>query len=358
VTHNVREAVRLGDRVVLLSSRPGRIAQTYDVAIGTPAASSPGGRPAVGRDHRRPARRDPAPRGPAVTAPSRASTADDLASLEAGLDALDAPQEARPSRVQAFSTTWPPLVAIALLLVVWELVYRAEIKPTYALPSPADVGLVLLEQLRNGTLLEAIGTSITRGGVGFVVAVLIGTPLGLLVGRVQAVRRGIGPIISGLQCLPSVAWVPAAIIFFGLGEGAIYAVVLLGAVPSIANGMVSGIDQVPPLFLRVGRVLGARGLSSARFVVLPAVLPAYLGGPAPGLGLLVALAHGRRAHRQLARARPGARLAARPRPPAQRHEHGVRGILGILVVGIAVELCLFAPLERRVLRRRGLLVGR
>ena len=67
-------------------------------------------------------------------------------------------------------------------------------------------------------------------------------------------------------------------VFFGLGEAAIYAVVLLGAVPSIANGMVSGIDQVPPLFLRVGRVLGARGVASARHVLLPAVLPAYLGG--------------------------------------------------------------------------------
>ena len=284
---------------------------------------------------------------------------DDLASLEAGLDALEAPVEAKPSRLRkALSTAWPPAVAIALLLAVWELVYRAEVKPTYALPSPADVGLVLLDQLRDGTLLEAIGTSITRGGVGFVIAVLIGTPLGLLVGRVQAVRRGIGPIISGLQSLPSVAWVPAAIIFFGLGEGAIYAVVLLGAVPSIANGMVSGIDQVPPLFLRVGRVLGARGIAAARFVLLPAVLPAYLGGlrqgwafswrslmaaelivssPELGLGLGQLLDQGRLLNDM---------------------SLVFAGILGILVVGIAVELCLFAPLERRVLRRRGLLVGR
>ncbi len=284
---------------------------------------------------------------------------DDLARLEAGLDALEAPVEARPSPLRrAVSTAWPPMVAVALLLLVWELVYRAEVKPTFALPSPADVGLVLLDQLRDGTLLDAIATSVTRGGVGFVVAVLIGTPLGLLVGRVRAVRRGIGPLLSGLQSLPSVAWVPAAIIFFGLGEGAIYAVVLLGAVPSIANGMVSGIDQVPPLFLRVGRVLGARGLAAARFVLLPAVLPAYLGGlrqgwafswrslmaaelivssPELGLGLGQLLDQGRLLNDM---------------------SMVFAGILGILVVGIAVELCLFAPLERRVLRRRGLLVGR
>jgi NitT/TauT family transport system permease protein len=294
-----------------------------------------------------------------VTAVGQDRPEDDLASLEAGLDALEAPQEARASGAQkAFAAAWPPVVAVGLLLLVWELVYRAEVQPTYALPSPADVGLVLLEQLRSGTLLEAIGTSVTRGGLGFVIAVLVGTPLGLLVGRVRAVRRGIGPVLSGLQSLPSIAWVPAAIIFFGLGEAAIYAVVLLGAVPSVANGMVSGIDQVPPLFLRVGRVLGARGLAAARFVVLPAVLPAYLGGlrqgwafswrslmaaelivssPELGLGLGQLLDQGRLLNDM------SLVFAA---------------ILGILVVGIAVELCLFAPLERRVLRRRGLLAAR
>ena len=284
---------------------------------------------------------------------------DDLASLEAGLDALETHDAARtPGWRRVLSAAWPPAAAVALLLLVWELSYRAGLKPTYALPSPADVGLVVLAQLRDGTLLEAVGTSVQRGGLGFLVALLIGTPLGLLVGRVRVVRRGIGPILSGLQSLPSVAWVPAAIIFFGLGEGAIYAVVLLGAVPSIANGMVSGIDQVPPLFLRVGRVLGARGLSAARFVLLPAVLPAYLGGlrqgwafswrspmaaelivssPELGLGLGQLLDQGRLLNDM---------------------SLVFAGILGILVVGIAVELCLFAPLEKRVLRRRGLLVGK
>ncbi len=283
---------------------------------------------------------------------------DDLASLEAGLDALETSDVARtPGWRRVLSAAWPPAVAIGLLLLVWELVYRAGVQPTYALPSPADVGLVLLEQLHDGTLLEAIGTSVERGGLAFVVAVAVGTPLGLLVGRVRAVRRGIGPLLSGLQSLPSIAWVPAAIIFFGLGEAAIYAVVLLGAVPSIANGMVSGIDQVPPLFLRVGRVLGARGLASARYVLLPAVLPAYLGGLRQGWAF---------SWRSLMAAELIVRSPELGVGLGQLLDQGrllsdmslvFAGILGILVVGIAVELCLFAPLERRVLRRRGLLVA-
>src|SRR3954447_7785737 len=204
---------------------------------------------------------------------------DDLASLEAGLDALEtttAPRRHRGRKI--FAATWPPVLAIIVLLGIWELVYRAGVKPSYALPSPADVGAVLREQIQDGTIFEAMRTSLSRGGIGFLIAVVIGTPLGLLIARVQPVRRGIGPLVSGLQSLPSVAWVPAAIIFFGIGDTAIYAVVLLGATPSIANGMVSGIDQIPPLYQRVGKVLGARGLASARHVLLPAALPGYVAG--------------------------------------------------------------------------------
>ena len=282
---------------------------------------------------------------------------DDLDSLEAGLDALES--TAAPKRHRArklWSATWPPVLAIAVLLGLWELTYRAGVKPPEALPSPADVGLVLRSQLRDGTLLGAMRTSVTRGGLGFLIALVVGTPLGLLIARVRPIRRGIGPLVSGLQSLPSVAWVPASIIFFGFGEAAIYAVVLLGATPSIANGMVSGIDQVPPLYTRVGRVLGASGWSAARHVLLPAALPGYVGGLRQGWAFswrsLMAA--------ELIVSSPELGQGLGQLLDAGRNNNDMSlvfaGILGILVVGIAVELCVFAPLERRVLRRRGLLV--
>jgi NitT/TauT family transport system permease protein len=202
-----------------------------------------------------------------------------------------------------------------------------------------------------------MGVSLSRGGLGFLAALAIGTPLGLLIARVHAVRRGIGPLVSGLQSLPSVAWVPAAIIFFGIGNAAIYAVVLLGAVPSIANGMVSGIDQVPPLYRRVGQVLGARGLRRLPARAAPRCAARLRGRAAPGLGLLLAVADGRRADREVARARHRPGAAAGGGRFLQDMSLVFAGILGILVVGIAVELLLFAPLERRVLRRRGLLLA-
>jgi NitT/TauT family transport system permease protein len=197
--------------------------------------------------------------------------------------------------------------------------------------------------------------SLRRGGLGFLASLAIGTPLGLLIARVRPVRRAIGPLISGLQSLPSVAWVPAAIIWFGLSDATIYCVVLLGAVPSIANGMVSGVDQIPPLFQRVGRVLGARGLSSARFVLLPAAMPGYVGGLRQGWAF---------SWRSLMAAELIARSPELGLGLGQLLDQGRQlsdmslvfgGILTILVVGIAVELCVFAPIERRVLRRRGLL---
>ncbi|HWM40562.1 MAG TPA: ABC transporter permease subunit, partial [Streptomyces sp.] len=132
-------------------------------------------------------------------------------------------------------------------------------------------------------------------------------------------------------------------------------VVLLGAVPSIANGTISGIDQVPPLYLRVGKVLGARGLTTARHILMPAALPGYLGGLKQGWAF---------SWRSLMAAEL---IATSPELGAglgQLLETGrayqdmslvLGAILLILLVGIGIELLIFAPLERRVLRQRGLL---
>jgi NitT/TauT family transport system permease protein len=280
---------------------------------------------------------------------------DDLASLEAGLDALETHEARPPSRgPRILAAIWPPAVAIGVLLFIWELAYRSGIKPTYALPSPADVGLVLVDQILDGRLPAAIGQSLQRGGLGFLLALVIGTALGLALAHSRPLRRAIGPLVSGLQSLPAIAWVPAAIIFFGIGETAIFAVVLLGAAPSIANGMVSGIDQVPPLFRRVGQVLGARGLTAARFVLLPAALPGYISGLRQGWAF---------SWRSLMAAELIVNSPQLGEGLGQLLDQGrllsdmslvFAGILGILAVGIFVEMCVFAPIERGVLRRRGL----
>ncbi|MEJ8640925.1 ABC transporter permease [Streptomyces sp. MS1.HAVA.3] len=282
---------------------------------------------------------------------------DDLAGLEAGLDALDAVEIRRsPVGEILLRKVLPPVLAVALVLAVWQLLVSAGITEESKLPALSAVGDSLAGMWVNGTLLEVIWTSVSRGLLGFLLALAIGTPLGLLVARVKFVRAAIGPILQGLQSLPSVAWVPPAVLWFGLNDAMMFTVILLGAVPSIANGLVSGIDQIPPLHLRAGRTLGATGLRGARHIVMPAALPGYLAGlkqgwafswrslmaaeiiassPDLGLGLGQLLENGRN-NIDL----PGVFLA----------------IILILVVGIAIDLLVFSPVERWVLRSRGLLL--
>ena len=284
--------------------------------------------------------------------------ADDLAQLEAGLDALETHRVQKTSRLRkTWAASWPPLVFLGLLVVVWQVVFDAHVVDPVRFPSPTDTFNALRDQVDVGDLQEATFNSVRRGALGFLASLAIATPLGLLVGRVKPVRRAVGPILSGLQSLPSVAWVPPGILWFGFSDTTIYFVVLMGAVPSIANGMVSGLDQVPPLFLRVGRVLGARGLASARHVLLPAALPGYVGGLRQGWAFswrsLMAA--------ELIARSPDLGLGVGQLLDQSRQNldtAGVfAGIISILVIGIAVELCIFAPLERRVLRRRGLLAA-
>jgi NitT/TauT family transport system permease protein len=280
-----------------------------------------------------------------------------LDSLERGLDALDPPAAETGSvwRRQA-GKILPPLIAVGVVLLVWQVLIWAEVKPRYTFPSPGDVWSTTVEQWQEGTLPEAIWLSLSRGMLGFLASVAIGTPLGLVVARVKPLRTALAPILSGLQSLPSVAWVPAGILWFGLSPATIYFVVLLGAVPSIANGTISGIDQVPPLYLRVGRVLGAKGLRAARYIVMPAALPGYLGGLKQGWAF---------AWRSLMAAelitqspRLGTGLGQLLDTGRQLFDVSLvfAMIIAILVVGVAVDRIVFSPLERGVLRRRGLLV--
>lgn len=280
----------------------------------------------------------------------------DTAGVEAGLDALETVAARRtPISEVLRARVLPPILGILLVLAVWQGAYSLHLTNPDKLPSPADVWRSLTDLWYEGTLFSILWTSIWRGISGFLVAVLIGTPIGLLVAQVKPVRAAIGPVLSGLQSLPSVAWVPAAVIWLGINNSAMYAVILLGAVPSIANGLIAGVDQVPPLFLRAGRTLGATGLRGARHVLLPAALPGYLAGLKQGWAFswrsLMAA--------ELIASSPDLGLGLGRYLENQRESSDMAGVLLgiilILVVGVAIDLLVFTPVERRVLRSRGLL---
>ena len=120
------------------------------------------------------------------------------------------------------------------------------------LPGPATVFADLKGLIVTGDFWDGVRLTMLRAITGFALAVLIGTLIGAAVSRFAPLRAAIGSLITGLQTMPSIMWFPLAILLFQISESAILFVVILGAAPSVANGLISGIDYVPRTWLRVG----------------------------------------------------------------------------------------------------------
>ena len=151
-------------------------------------------------------------------------------------------------------------------------------RPANVLPGPLAVFRSLSGDLSNGDFYIGVAITLQRAVLGYGIAVVTGSAVGLLVARVSILSRALGSALLGLQSMPSISCFPLAILLFQRSEPAIIFVVLLGAAPAIANGLLSGVDHVQPLLVRVGRVMGARGLGLYRHVILPAALPSFVGG--------------------------------------------------------------------------------
>jgi NitT/TauT family transport system permease protein len=199
----------------------------------------------------------------------------------AWLEALEAapPPDPRGRRLAArgWAALWPKVLAIAIVLGVWQLIHVSGWKKEI-FPGPAGTLSDLWDQLRTALLWHAIGTTAQRAVIGFGLAVLIGAVIGALVSRIAPLRAALGSLITGLQTMPSIAWFPFAIVLFGISTTAILFVIVLGAAPSIANGLIAGVDYTPPLLLRAGKMMGLRRLSLYRYLILPASLPAFVAG--------------------------------------------------------------------------------
>jgi NitT/TauT family transport system permease protein len=253
------------------------------------------------------------------------------------------------------TAAWPPLVAVALVLVIWEIAAVSGWKPAYLLPAPTTVLPHLGLVLQYTETWQAIATTLERAVVGFGLSLVIGAVLGIAVARVSVLRRGIGSLVSALQTMPSVAWFPFALLLFGLNESAILFVVVLGAAPSIANGFADGIATVPPHLVRVGQVLGARGLRLYRDVLLPAALPSVVAS----LRQAWAFAWRSLLAGELLTTIPG-KLALGQQLAYAQDNSDVPDLLSdmiiLLALGIVVDLA-FRRINGSVLRRRGLTLG-
>ena len=265
------------------------------------------------------------------------------------------PHLVRRSIERAWSGLWPKIGAVVLTVVIWQLVVWSGWKSQSTLPGPWVVLERLAEDLSHLDFYAGVGVTLRRAALGYAIAAAAAIAVAILIARVELARRSVGSLLVGLQSMPSIAWFPLAILLLQRSEGAITLVVVMGAAPAIAAGLLSGIDHVHPLLIRVGRAMGADGLSLYRHVILPAALPALVGGLKQGWAfawrslmsaeLLVVATNQTSIGQQLQSARS-----------LSDTQQLLAIMIVIFIIGIAVD-GLFGMLDTEVRRRWGLLSG-
>jgi NitT/TauT family transport system permease protein len=176
---------------------------------------------------------------------------------------------------------WSVLVFIALLFI-WHLLVLAKIWSVVLLPDPLSVWEYLKTAAEDGTLLQASLVTMRRLLMGYAIGLAVGLPLGLLTARFKFCEDTLGVLALGLQTLPSVCWVPLALLWFGQTEAAMLFVVIMGTLWSVIIATDNGVRNVPPIFARAARTMGSKGLHTWLHVILPASLPFIVSGMKQG----------------------------------------------------------------------------
>ncbi len=165
-----------------------------------------------------------------------------------------------------------------LLIAIWQVAASLELWSEVIFPPPKEVADALVIGMRDGTLPLAIRASMQRLCMGYGTSLFIGIPLGLLLGRKRLLDDTIGSLAVGLQALPSICWLPMAVLWFGLSETAMQFVIIMGSLMSITLAVRDGVKTIPTLYLRAASILGATGWRFYWYVLLPASLPAIITG--------------------------------------------------------------------------------
>jgi NitT/TauT family transport system permease protein len=181
--------------------------------------------------------------------------------------------------------TFRLFVFFAVLIAGWQAVAASGIWPSYVFPSPRTTAEALRQGFADRTFAIGIATSLKRVLIGYVISALGGILLGALIGASSWLEDTLGTVMSGLQSLPSLCWVPVAILWFGLSEKAILFVTVAGSLLAVTINVVAGIRSVPKMYVTAGRNLGARGVQMYLHVLLPASLPHILSGLKQGWAL-------------------------------------------------------------------------
>lgn len=240
---------------------------------------------------------------------------------------------------------------LVFIVLLWQGISLLKIWPDFLFPSPVQVMGTIFDRITDMSLLLAVLGSLRRLVIGFAIAAGLGLPLGFLMARFKGVKDTIGTLTLGLQALPSICWLPLAILWIGLNERAIIFVVVMGALFSITIAAEAGARNVPPIYLRAARTMGAGGIRLFREVVLPAAFPSVIEGMRQGWSF---------AWRSLmAGELLYASIGLGQMLMMGRELNDMSQVIGVMLViitiGILVDRLLFERLNHRVRRAWGLL---
>ena len=240
----------------------------------------------------------------------------------------------------------------AALVVLWQVMAWSGRWSPVLLPPPGAVAEYLWAALLDGSLVEAIAVTMRRLLVGYAIGVVIGLPLGLLSSRSEFMEDTVGVLALGLQTLPSVCWIPLALLWFGQSESAMLFVVVMGTTWSVVIATDTGARSIPPVYARAARTMGSVGFHQWARVILPASLPFLVSGMKQGwafawrslmaaeiyVTVLSGFGLGQLLHY-------GRELNAM--------EQVIAVMLVIVLIGLLADKALFAPWERFLHRRWG-----
>jgi len=243
-------------------------------------------------------------------------------------------------------------IFFAGLLLVWHLLVVARIWSPVLLPDPVSVWEYLVSVARDGTLLEATWVTVRRLFVGYFVGIVLGIPIGLLTARFRLMEDTVGVMALGLQTLPSVCWVPLALLWFGQTEGAMLFVVVMGTLWSVIISTDNGVRNVPPIFARAARTMGAKQFYTWTRVILPASLPFVVSGMKQGWAFAWRSLMAAEIFVTILTGSGLGQLLQSGRDLSDMSQ--VIGVMfAIVVIGLLVDKSLFSPIERFLHRRWG-----
>lgn len=237
-----------------------------------------------------------------------------------------------------------------VLVSIWELVFRTGFWPEYLFPSPLGALQNLISGFADHSYFIAIGISIKRVVSGYSISLALGLLIGLMIIRFRYLDETLSPLLLGLQTLPSICWLPLAILWFGIGEDSIIFVIAIGSIFSISMATISGVKNVPPIYMRVAKTMGAKGIKAYTSVVIPAALPAIISGMKQGWSFAWrALMAG-----ELLSPKDGLGYAL----TIGRDLHDMNQVVGVMVIiiiiGLVIDKLIFGRLEYAIRYRWGL----